>query len=88
MLMAKKKAKTFISETTAILRFEILSTILCTIACYFVLYFIRKLSEIHYETKLILKCTCSSFYWIQSTCVRMNVRIPLEHLKTGFKGNN
>lgn len=55
MRMTNKKAKTFISETTAILRFEILSNILCTIACYFVLYFIRKLSEIHYETKLILK---------------------------------
>lgn len=55
MLMANKKAKTFISETTATLRFEILSNILCTKVCYFVLYFIRKLSEIHYETKLILK---------------------------------
>lgn len=51
MRMTNKKAKTFISETTAILRFEICSNIPCTIAYYFVIYFIRKLSENYYETK-------------------------------------
>lgn len=55
MFIVNKKVKIFILEIIVILRFEILLNSLCIKVCYFVFYFIRKLSEIYYEIKLILK---------------------------------